>query len=185
MKQNVEKMLLKYQSYSTKLLNALFSLAVHFLQKIQEPTDGDNGIQKHDTSENVAHLLESLWEDEQENPVLKHVSNDDMQNHYFEFTKSSEFKSYNDTFYNCNILYRSKYSDEPSFDWQGACLETGADEAVLEVNQAKAYWKYVVIRYKPVKSWKVFKSDSDKQAPVGSIKIGIPMLSREVIIRKV
>ena len=69
--------------------------------------------------------------------------------------------------------------------WHGACLDTGAQRAVLVLNQAKAYCRFVGCKFKPRKNNNVYRFGVDRQEAVGSILIRIPTPANSMIVLSV
>ena len=69
--------------------------------------------------------------------------------------------------------------------WHGACLDTGAQRAIIGLNQAKVYCRFVGCKFKPRKNNNVYRFGVDRQVAVGSILIRIPTPGNSIIVLSV
>ncbi len=74
---------------------------------------------------------------------------------------------------------------EVTTKWHGGCVDTGAQTTVIGLRQAKAYCRFMGIKFKPMKSNHRYKFGEDKQDSIGSIYIRIPLISNKMIQIKV
>lgn len=65
--------------------------------------------------------------------------------------------------------------------WQGACLDSGLQTAVIGLNQAKAYCKYMRTKFTASCINNKYKFRNDQQVSIGSITERTPFPSDTVL----
>ncbi len=65
--------------------------------------------------------------------------------------------------------------------WQGGCMDTGAQKTVIGEKQARAYCRYMGIKFKPRKNYNRYKFGDNTQQSLGSINIRIPLQDNNMI----
>ena len=66
--------------------------------------------------------------------------------------------------------------DEYRKDWQGTCIDTGAQRTVIGLIQAKAYCRFVGCMFKLKENSNQYRFGVDVQKSIGSISIRLPFL---------
>lgn len=72
-----------------------------------------------------------------------------------------------------------------SKNWNGACLDTGAQTTVIGLNQAKAYCRYMRVKLKTKENSNKYKFGEDQQNSLGSMRIRIPIPDHKMITERV
>lgn len=116
------------------------------IRDIEIPTRED----QYDSDQHVAHMLDHL-----SNSGHTDIDFDESgrQNILFPGTHSDdEFQENNILFINFfTNIYRPNHKDQSMFHWHGVCMNTGAENPVIELYQAKAYSEHNKTLFKPLK----------------------------------
>lgn len=100
-----------------------------------------------------------------------------MRSNSFEKNKKSAREE------NTDLVFSGKWRIfiNDSHHWLGVCLDTGAQTTVVWISQVRAYCPYMGVKSKPKKNNHKYKFWFDRQTPLDSTNIGLPIPNNEVI----